>query len=143
MKIYALIANTIPYCASRSSLFKGKTSITLVDNLTKSQAENLLLERAKIFFPFARYIASEEAYVKEYCYGIISDQCEHVNMTEDQYFQTHKKQLHTIYFHNRNAMFEIFEGPGYYENLVPVLLDGEDSFTYDTYYTYHILCKEI
>lgn len=138
MKTYKITASTNPYIASRDIHFNGRTSYVLADNLSFEEAKNKLQDYFREDYD-AYYFSNEDDYLKEYSWPVISEMATQLGIEEEEYFNTHKKQLNVRY-EACKSHFEKFEGPGYYSadggSLVAYLLDSDTSYEYDSrYYT--------
>lgn len=137
---FKIIASTNNYLANIDAIFNGKTTITLIDGLSYQEARERLTEYATSDYDqmnCVQRIETQDDYVAFYTRGLVSEMSYKTGVSEETYFETHKKMLSIFYEKNKNK-FEKFTGPGLYAHgniqACAILEDDSDSYEFDSRY---------
>lgn len=137
-EIFSIKASTNPYIASRDAMFNGKTSVIIDNELTYDDARKRLTKLAINDYESMNHIErveNEDDYLRFYFSGFLYEKAQCVGMSEDDYFQSHKRLLKVLYEKNKK-MFERFTGAGLYGmgqiQASAILLDSDNSYEYDS-----------
>lgn len=140
MKTYKITASTNSYIASRDITFNGKSKVDLITGLSYEQAREKLTDFAISDYESmnsVERIENEEEYLRFYFQGLISEMASVVDVTDEEYFLTHKKMLNVLYLKNKNH-FEEFTGAGLYGigqiQASAILEDADNSYEFDSRY---------
>lgn len=138
-KKFKIEASTNGYIANRDAIFKGKTRVTLRDNLTYSEARELLISFCISDYEstnVVEHLKTFEDYLRFYFHGLTEEMADNTGMKAEEYFETHKKTLKILYEKKHDKLFEKFEGSGYYGYgdmpASALLLDTCNSYEYDS-----------
>lgn len=139
-KTFRIEASTNGYIASRDITFNGKTKVTLLGGLFYEQAREKLTEFAISDYDSMNVIErveNEEEFLKFYFQGLTSEMAHEVRVSDEVYFETHKKMLNCLYSKNKNKL-EKFTGAGLYGmGQMPasaILEDTDNGYEFDSRY---------